>query len=195
MKKTFAITITRQFSCNGRLIAEALSEELGIEFYDKVLVKEVAKKLHLSPELISGVEETTKKTFMPFGMGHTLQDDIFNAQTEIIKELANKESGIFVGRLSDYVLTDNPNNLSIYLFTSYENRVQNCIDRWGMSEKEAKKSIERVDQARENYRKKYAPDYDNVFANRQIMLDSSYFGAEGTAQLIAQIARKKFEID
>lgn len=195
MKKTFAITITRQFSCDGRLTAEALSKELGIEFYDKVLVKEVAKKLHLSPELIGGVEETTKKTFMPFGMGHTLQDDIFNAQTEIIKELAQKESGIFVGRLSDYVLSDNPNNLSIYLFTSYENRIQNCINRWNLSEKESKKLIDRIDKARVEYRKKYAPDYDNVFANRQIMLDSSYFGVEGTAQLIAQIARKKFELD
>lgn len=195
MKKTFAITITRQFSCNGQLIAEALSKELGIEFYDKVLVKEVAKKLHLSPELIGGVEETTKKSFIPFGMGHTLQDDIFNAQNDIIKELANKESGIFVGRLSDYVLADNPNNLSIYLFTSYENRIQNCKDRWDMNEKDAKKLIDKIDKARAEYRKKYAPDYDNVFANKQIMLDSSYFGAEGTAQLIAQIARKKFELN
>lgn len=194
MSKPFVITITRQFSCNGRDTAKALSKELGIEFYDKVLVKEVAKKLHLSPELISGVEESAKKTYLPFGMGHTLQDDIFNAQKDIIQILANEQSGIFVGRLSDYVLADHPNNLSIYLFTSYENRVQNCINRWGLTEKDSKKLIDNIDKARGDYRKKYAPDYDNIFANRQIMLDSSYFGVEGTAQLIAEIARKKFEM-
>lgn len=192
--KPYVITITRQFSCNGRDTAQALSQELGIEFYDKVLVKEVAKKLHLSPELISGVEESAKKSFLPFGMGHSLQDDIFNAQKDIIRKLANEQSGIFVGRLSDYVLADHPNNLSIYLFTSYENRIQNCIDRWNMNEKDAKKLIDKVDKAREDYRKKYAPDYDNIFANRQIMLDSSYFGTQGTASLIAQIAQKKFSI-
>lgn len=195
----YVITITRQFAAMGRSVARELSKELGIEFYDRLFVEEVAKRMNLTTSFIMGQEESIDKkhkhSFFPLGMGLSLQDEIFAVQTNLMQDWAKKDNCIFVGRLCDHILADHPNHLSVHIYTSYDNRYKNCVEHLGMEEKSVKKMISDVDLARERYRKKYAPDSEDFFKNKQVMLDSSVFGIEGTARVIAQIAKEKFGLE
>lgn len=190
--ETYAITIERQFAAMGRSVANIISEILDIEFYDRALVEEVANRLNLDLGLISGTEETAGKFSLPLGMGHSLQDDIYATQRSIIQDLASRESCIIVGRLSNSALKDHPRHLSIYLYAPYENRLQNCIDYLGMDMETAKKMIHKVDMARMKYRKKYAPQEKELFTNGKMMLDTSFFGLDGTAKIVCDIAKGRF---
>jgi cytidylate kinase len=107
--------------------------------------------------------------------------------------MAAKESCIIVGRCADSILMDYKNHLNVYIYAPYDARMYNCVNELMMDEKTASKMIREVDAARTNYQKKYCPEVKTVFDNKDIMIDSSYFGVEGTAQILAQIVRDKWE--
>lgn len=196
--KHYVITIARQFGSLGRPIAKKLSENLGIEFYDRDIVEETARKTGLSVSTISDKEESAHKSFLymgyPLGMGKdNEQDQIFKNQVKIIRELADKESCIIVGRCSDYILKDREDVMHVFIYASYEQRMKNCINDLGMSEEEAKKMIAKVDKARDVYHKTYAGFLPGDFRYKDLMLDSGMLGVDGTAKAIADIANLKFK--
>lgn len=192
----YVITLSRQFGSMGRSISKKLAEMLGIDFLDRDIVEETAKRMGLPISMISEEEEAAKAGFFgrsyPLGVGlPSLKDEIFQTQENIIRDFAKKESCIIVGRCGDYVLKDHPNKLSVYIYAPYEARLSNCVEKLGMDERTAKRMIKEVDAARENYHKLYVPGYVNPFDNRDICIDSSRFGVEGSAELLAEIVRKQ----
>jgi len=194
----FTITITREFGSLGRSIARELSQILGVEFYDRDIVEEVANKLNLPVSTVSNEEEKSRHSFLPrmFPLGtdeEYMQDIIFDVQKDIILNLAKKSSCILVGRCSDFLLEKEKNNINIFIYASYEKRLQNCVDALGMTESEAKRMILSVDKARNAYHKKYAGYLPNDPEHKQLMIDSSLLGVTGTAKLIAEIVHQLFE--
>ncbi|MBE5982470.1 MAG: cytidylate kinase-like family protein [Paenibacillaceae bacterium] len=194
----FTITITREFGSLGRSIARELSQILGVEFYDRDIVEEVANKLNLPVSTVSNEEEKSRHSFLPrmFPLGtdeEYMQDIIFDVQKDIILNLAKKSSCILVGRCSDFLLEKEKNNINIFIYASYEKRLQNCVDTLGMTEAEAKRMILSVDKARNAYHKKYAGYLPNDPEHKQLMIDSSLLGVTGTAKLIAEIVHQLFE--
>ncbi len=194
----FTITITREFGSLGRSIARELSQILGVEFYDRDIVEEVANKLNLPVSTVSNEEERSRHSFFPrmFPLGtdeEYMQDIIFDVQKDIILNLARKSSCILVGRCSDVLLEKEKNNINIFIYASYEKRLQNCVDTLGMTEAEAKRMILSVDKARNAYHKKYAGYLPNDPEHKQLMIDSSLLGVTGTAKLIAEIVHQLFE--
>ncbi|MTK05984.1 MAG: cytidylate kinase-like family protein [Hungatella sp.] len=194
----FTITITREFGSLGRSIARELSQILGVEFYDRDIVEEVANKLNLPVSTVSNEEEKSRHSFFPrmFPLGtdeEYMQDIIFDVQKDIILNLAKKSSCILVGRCSDFLLEKEKNNINIFIYASYEKRLQNCVDTLGMTEAEAKRMILSVDKARNAYHKKYAGYLPNDPEHKQLMIDSSLLGVTGTAKLIAEIVHQLFE--
>lgn len=194
----FTITITREFGSLGRSIARELSRILGVEFYDRDIVEEVANKLNLPVSTVSNEEEKSRQSFFPrmFPLGtdeEYMQDIIFDVQKGIILDLAKKSSCILVGRCSDFLLEKQKNNINIFIYASYEKRLENCVETLGMTEGEAKKMILSVDKARNAYHKKYAGYLPGDPEHKQLMIDSSLLGVTGTAKLIAQIVHQLFE--
>lgn len=192
----YVVTLSRQFGSMGRSISKRMSEILGVDFLDRDIVEETAKRMGLHISMISEEEEAVKAGFFgriyPLGIGMpSLKDDIFQTQENIIKDIAKKESCIIVGRCGDYVLKDHPNKLSVYVYAPYEERLKNCVEKLGMDEKTARRMIKEVDAARENYHKMYVPGYTSPFDNRDICVDSSRFGVDGTAEMLAQIVRER----
>ena len=193
----YVITISRQFGSMGRSIAHKLSEMLEIEFLDRDIVEATAKRMGLPVSVISEQEESSKLKFFPrmypLGIGiPNLKDEIFNVQKNIIMDFASKESCIIVGRCADSILCGTENLLSVYIYAPYEARLKNCTDILQMDLKTAKRMIREVDAARENYHRTYCPDWTGPFDYKHIMLDSSRFGIDGTAKIIADIAREKW---
>lgn len=193
----YVITISRQFGSMGRTIAARLSELLEIEFLDRDIVEATAQRMGESVKTISNAEETAgsfflrKKYLFNIGM-YSITDEIFAVQQNIIRDLAEKQSCIIVGRCADSILQDSPNHLNVYIYAPYEARLYNCTHDLQMEEKTARRMIKEVDAARDNYQKKYCPEVTSVFDHKDIMIDSSKFGVEGTARLIENIVRQRY---
>lgn len=205
-KSKYVITVTRQFGSMGRPIAKKIAEKLGIGYYDRDLVDQAAEKLNLPASKVREEEESAVKLVnnpffrMAFPLGRPsnndtsqTQDKIFEAQKNIIKFLAEKETCVIVGRCSDFILSEMENAVHIYIYASYESRLKHCIEDLNMEESEARKMIATVDEARESYHLNFAgfkPD-DKRF--KDIMIDSSFLGVEGTADFIADAIKQKFD--
>ena len=197
MEKQYIITIVREFGSMGRPIARRLSELLGIEFYDRDIVEETARKMNLPVSVISINEENQGSAYsrMRFPLGKSSrekQDEIFRVQSEIIRSLAKRESCVIVGRCADYILWDFENRLSICVYAPFEKRIENCVSSLGMDEETAMQMTVEVDKARRKYHKRYANYSPEDIKNKNLLIDSSFFGIEGTARLIAEIAKSKF---
>ena len=198
MSEQYIITISREFGSLGRPIARRMSEILGIMYYDRDIVEEVSKQLQLPVPTISDVEERAPGSYfsMRFPLGNMtsdLQNKVFRAQQDIITELADRESCIIVGRCADYVLREKKNLMRVYIYTSYENKYDNCVNNLAMTPREAKKMIRDVDQARIAYHMRYAgymPD-----ENKDIQIDSAFLGVEGTAWYLSQAAKHRFGVE
>ncbi|MCI6886232.1 MAG: cytidylate kinase-like family protein [Lachnospiraceae bacterium] len=195
----YTISITREFGSLGRPIARSLSEKLGIEFYDRDIVEEVSKQLNMPVSRVSDSEEKAHhrlfSCMFPLGTDEEyIQDMIFDVQKDIILDLAERSSCIIVGRCSDYLLENRQNHINIFIYAPYAKRLENCINSLDMTEEQAKKMILRVDRARASYHKRYAGFAPGDPKHKQLMMDSSLLGVEGTSDLIAQMVKLKFGI-
>ena len=129
MEKNIVITIARQYGSGGRTIAQMLSERLGIHYYDKELLKLASEDSGINEDLFRNADEHVKTTQL-FKIAHsvykgelippesddfTSMENLFNYQAKIIKDLAEKESCVIIGRCADYVLKDNPNVVSVFV--------------------------------------------------------------------------------
>ncbi len=202
-KSKYVITITRQFGSLGRPIAKRMAEKLHIEYYDRDLVDEAAKQLNLPVSVIDGEEESAKKVFhnpfsrmvYPLGKGtNSTQDDIFTAQENIIKFLADKETCIIVGRCSDFILEDRENAMHIYIYAPFEDRVEHCVKDLNIELSEARKMIVAVDEARDSYHMNYAGYLPDDKYHKDILINSSFLGVEGTADYLVEAVQKKFRL-
>lgn len=190
----YVITISRQFGSMGRTIAKQMAEELDIPFYDRDIVEETAKRMGLPVSVISAKEENANSIYFkrqyPLGMGvSNMQDEIFSIQKNIIEDMAKKESCIIVGRCAESILADRDNRFNIYIYASYEKRMENCTKILKMDEKVARKMIREVDRSRELYHRRYCPEYVDAFSNRDLLIDSGRFGIDQTAQILVGLAR------
>lgn len=193
----YVITISRQFGSFGSLVARALSKQLGIEFMDRDIVEETAKRMNTSVKEISRKEEDIRSKFSyhlyPFGVGTTdMEDEIFLVQENIIQDFAKKDSCIIVGRCGAYYLRNEPRLLRVYVYAPYEVRVKNCIDYFGMNEKEAVKAVHEADKARESYHRKYIPNFPGNTEYSDLCINSACYSIEEAAELIQHAAKLKF---
>ena len=108
------ITIGREFGSGGRELGRRIAEELDIEYYDKEILSEIAKRTELSEQYVKQVVENTPHNLFPITVGHTLPyfenysisnvQAVFREQTNVIKDLAEKSNCVIVGRCADYIL-------------------------------------------------------------------------------------------
>ena len=198
--KQYVVTISRQFGSLGRTIAQIMARELGIEFYDRDIVEETASRMGLPVSVISSKEEHSESIYFrrqyPLGMGIPgMKNEIFLTQKNIIRDLARKESCIIVGRCAESILMDMENHLNVYVYAPVEARLRNCVDILKMDERTARRMIREVDRSRELYHRRYCPEYVNASTNKDIMLDSSRFGPEGTAKILVALVKELFSED
>ncbi|MGK0467808.1 AAA family ATPase [Clostridium sp.] len=197
--KRYCVTINLQFGSLGRVIAKELSGILGIEYHDKYIVEAASKKLNMPISTISMIEESSIKSsfsnvMSPLGNISTAkQHKLFDVQRRIILDLAEKKSCIIVGRCSDFILKDYKECLNIFIYAPSKARYKNCVDTMNMKPLEAERMIAKVDKARDSYYRCYAGYSNESIKHRHIMIDSSLLGVHGTAQVLADMIKKRFE--
>lgn len=195
-EKTYIVTIQRQFGSLGRPIAKKLAEILEIEYYDRDILEIASKELNTTKEeLVDYEEKSYSKMKYPLGFGTPkMQNYLFSVQQCIISELATHDkSCIIVGRCSDFILRRLNNTINVFIYAPYEKRLQNCIEVLGMSEAEAKDMIGKVDKARDNYHQYYTGMPAATISGRQFMIDSSFLGVDQTAEILAQLIKRRVE--
>ena len=194
----YVVTISRQFAAMGRAVAQNMSRELGIEFYDRDIVEATAARMGLPVSEVSEREDNHSTSYFkclyPLGTGLlSEQDELFQTQKNIIRDLAERESCIIVGRCADVVLADRKDVLNVRVFAPYEARLRNCTEKLGMDERTARKMIERIDRSREEYHREYGgcevPHYTDIIINPE------RFGIEGSARELCAIVRRKFRLE
>ena len=196
----YIITISRQFGSGGRAIGELLANKLGISFYDKELISMAAKESGMSPEVFKSVDEKAANSLLyslsmgmyNFGSGFSamgdlpVNDKLYLLQHKIIKEIAEKESCVIVGRCADYVLKDNPNCVNIFIYADMEYRKQESVKRHGIDAARAEHIINKTDKSRANYYSFYSGRKWGAVENYDLCIDSSKLSEEKTVDLIVE---------
>ena len=154
--KHIIITIGREYGSGGRLIAKQLSEEMGITFYDKQLITEVAKKTGFSENFIRDTEHQRPTNSFLYDLYTTVAtpsvpDQVFIAQAKVIKEAAARESCVIVGRCADYILREEPHMLKVFVNAPIDQRIRRAREEYGVTEPNLESYVIRQDKARASY--------------------------------------------
>lgn len=154
--KHIVITIGREYGSGGRLIAKQLSEEMGITFYDKQLITEVAKKTGFSENFIRDTEHQRPTNSFLYDLytsvaTPSVPDQVFIAQAKVIKAAAARESCVIVGRCADYILREEPHVLKVFVNAPLDQRVKRAREEYGVTESNLESYVIRQDKARASY--------------------------------------------
>lgn len=159
------ITIARSYGSGGRTLGKLLAEELNINCYDRELVRMASEKSGINEALFGKVDEkVTSKLFFGFNRkiytgevlppdsnGFASTENLFNYQAQVIKELAERESCIIIGRCADYILKDYDNVIKLFFYAPREDCIARVMKQNGGTEKEIIKKIEKNDKFRSDY--------------------------------------------
>ena len=203
----FVITINRELGSGGRTVGEKLAARLGVPFYDKAQVKALQEKYHLSVEEIERLKGRDHGWWANFKriakLGYIVSqnyysdgfvqepdllitDEIFQAEQEILRGIADSESCVIAGRLGFYALREHPNHLSILITAPKQQRIARLMRKRGITAEEAEKAIDSVDQMRENYVKKYTDTSRYDTRNYDLVISTAGKTEDEVAALIMQ---------
>ena len=202
MRTNYVITIGREYGSGGREIAEKLAKSLNISFYDKNLINIVAERSGYRVEILDKADEKAANPLFSgynippgFDVG-TINDKLFWNQSSVIKDLAQKESCVIVGRCADYVLRDMDNVLNVFIQASMEARINRIMDRYLIDVPNiAKKEIQREDKIRRSYYQFYTDRKWGGNLGHHLVIDSSVLGVDGTVELIRTMAKMRFDLE
>ncbi|MDR1696376.1 MAG: cytidylate kinase-like family protein [Endomicrobium sp.] len=203
MSSKFAITIARQYGSGGLPIGKKIAKDLGVHYYDKNLISLAAKESGLVKEFI---EESAEKVpfrffggiadaiFGAFGAEYdeNINDSIFKIQSDIIRNIAQKESAVFVGRCADYVLREHPKCLNVFIYADMRDRVNAISSVLNIDPEKALKEIEKNDRQRNKYYAYYTNIERGNAGYYHLCVNSSVLGIDKTADFIREFAEKKF---
>ncbi len=197
MKKTI-ITISRQFGSGGRTVGRLVAEKLGIPFYDKELVEQVALESGFAPQFVEehGEHAPSKSlfayAFAPQGVpgvmnGMSTADFLWNIQCSTILQLADAGSCVIVGRNADYILKDNPDAFHVYIHADIPYRADRIVRLYGESEKSPETRLNEKDKRRMRNYQHYTGRTWGAAENYDICLNTGKIGVEDAAQIIVNI--------
>ncbi len=203
MYNNVVITIGRQYGSGGREIGKKISELLGISYYDDELISMAAKNSGLNHEILSDVDEkATNSLLYTLAMSGSLfggnaamayempiNDKLYIAQSEVIKELASREHCVIIGRCADYVLKDYPNAINVFIYADLDKRAERVAAAKDITEAKAKDLIIKTDKQRANYYNYYTSLKWGRIENYDLCIDSGKIGSENAARVITEYVR------
>lgn len=198
MERQVIITLGRRIGAGGLEIAYKLADRLGIKVYDKELIKIAAKHSGISADLFEKNDErpVPKGRFARFFEQDYTQeiaiseDGLFRTQSDIIRQLAEEGSGIFVGRCADYVLRDHEGMLSVFITADKKDRIARIMEKDGLTAREAEKYIDHGERRRTSYYNYYTFKEWGDSASYDLCLNSSRFGIDGCVDCIIEMLGK-----
>lgn len=194
MKKL--VTISREFGSGGRIIGKLLADKLNVPFYDKEIIRLAVGKSGFSSEAIENAEMKAKHGFsyslasaVSFGEGIaseplSVNEKLFLAQFEVIKEIGERGEGVIVGRCADYVLRDIPGVTNIFIYAELEDRMARAVEHYDIKKDSVSSIVADYDKARQNYYNYHTCQKWGEYKNYNLAINTSYISDENCANVI-----------
>ena len=190
------ITISREFGSGGRFIGEEVAKKLGIAYYDKNIIGQIAEKSGLSPEYIQeNAELSPKKGLFAYAFsgrditGKSVEDMVYEAQSNIILELAEKEPCVIIGRNADYILKDRDDVLNVFIHGDMPEKIKRITGLHNVEEKEAVKMMTDTDKRRRTNYNFYTDQNWGKASNYTLCLNSSQLGYDRCEMIIMECVK------
>ena len=188
------ITIAREYGSGGRYIGKLVANKLEINLYDKNFITKVASETGLSEEFIKENEQKRESLAVlnnGYYVGLNNSDELFIKETEIIKQIAENESCVIIGRCADFILKDKEDVLKVFVYSDMENKIKRATQFYGLSKEKAEKEIKAINKLRANHYKYYTEREWNNHENYDICINSDELGVEKAADLICDMVKQK----
>ena len=204
--KNFVITIGREFGSGGMDVGRLLSERLGVKVYDKELLQMASKESGLCEEIFRNHDEKPTNSFLYSLVMDTYSVSVYNAssyldmplnhkvflaQFDTIKNLAQKESCIIVGRCADYALAEHKNCLHVFIHADKEFRINHLMEGYQWTADKARDMIAKTDKKRASYYNYYSSKKWGDARSYHLTLDSGNLGIEGCVDMILKYVEIK----
>ena len=187
------ITISREFGSGGRFIGEEVAKKLGIAYYDKNIINEIAEKSGLSPEYVQeSAELSPKKGLFAYAFagrditGKSIEDIVYETQRKVILELAEKESCVIIGRNADYILKDRDDVLNVFIHGDTPEKIQRITRLYNVEEQKAVKMMVDIDKRRMANYNFYTNQKWGKADNYTLCLNSSQLGYDRCEKIIME---------
>ena len=186
------ITISREFGSGGRTIGKLVAEHLGIRCYDAELIQKLAVESGFDENYVKEAGEYTPGGFLASAFtdrsfGPTNEDLLWKLQYRIIRELAEKEPCVIVGRCGNYALRSRNDVIDLFICANMEDRIHRIMERYHFSEKDAINAIHSTDKRRKHYYENYTHQKWGSIDSHQMLLNVSRLGMDRTVEIIKQL--------
>ena len=190
------ITISREFGSGGRFIGEKVAKELGIAYYDKNIISQIAEKSGLSPEYVQeNAELSPKKGLFAYAFagrditGKSVEDLVHEAQRKVILDLAEKEPCVIIGRNADYILKDRDDVLNVFIHGDMPEKIKRITRLYKVNEQEAVKMMADTDKRRGTNYSFYTDQKWGKASNYTLCLNSSQLGYDRCEKIIVECSK------
>ena len=189
------ITISREFGSGGRFIGEEVAKKLGMKYYDRDIIGQIAEKSGFSPEYIQeNAELSPKKGLFAYAFagrditGKSVEDMVYEVQRKVILEIAEKESCVIIGRNADFILNDRDDVLNVFIHGDKAEKVKRICKLYNVTEDEAGKIIADTDKRRMTNYNFYTEQKWGMAGNYTLSLNSSELGYDMCEKIIMDCA-------
>jgi len=192
------ITISRQFGSGGREIGAKLAQQLGIPFYDNEIIARASKETGFSEQSFENAEKKATNSFLySIAMGMniygnqelgyaqlSLDDQLYIAQSNVIRKVALEGPCVIVGRCADYILKDYTGVVNVFIWANLEFRKNRAIDLYGLKKNKIEEEIIKSDKRRANYYNYHTDEKWGKAENYHLSIRSDYVGLDNTVDCI-----------
>lgn len=200
-EEKYVITISRQFGTGGHEIGAELARRLGVKLLDKQILNEMARRFCVVEDAMEKIESRNplwRDDFTDFyrqymsGMEYNGQEQdqtshqLFDAQAEVIRKIADQESCIIIGRCGFHIFRSHPNCLKIFIHADDDCRKRRIAQKYDISESDAGAMIVDNDYSRELYTKTYTGSEWQDARNYDLSINVRKFGVNGAVDFLMQ---------
>ena len=189
------ITISREFGSGGRFIGEEVAKKLGMKYYDRDIIGQIAEKSGFSPEYIQeNAELSPKKGLFAYAFagrditGKSVEDMVYEVQRKVILEIAEKESCVIIGRNADFILNDRDDVLNVFIHGDKAEKVKRICKLYNVTETDALKMMVDIDKRRMTNYRFYTDRKWGMAGNYTLSLNSSELGYDMCEKIIMDCA-------
>ena len=198
MSNNIVITMARQYGSGGKTIGAMLAKELGINCYSREILRMASEESGINERLFGMSDEKMKgagwfkilsrpydgELLPPEDKDFVSEENIFNYQAKIIKDLAEKESCVIVGRCADYALSDNPDCINVFIHADMDKRIKNVSKNLNITENKARDIINKTDKQRASYYNYYTSKKWGDSKSYNLSLDAGKLGTDNCVEMI-----------
>lgn len=197
MSEQTIITVSREFGSGGHEIAEKIASDLGLKFYDRGMLDEIAREMNVKVEVLEKYDEKPKNIMLSRKIGKyssSMEEILAEMQFDFIRKKAEEgESFVIVGRCSESVLRNVEGLISIFINGNKESKIERVMKKYVLSRSEAMRKMERHDFKRKRYHNRHSDHKWGDSRYYDICINSSPLKISGTVKVLENYIQERMK--